>query len=202
MSRRLALGILSFWIVGSAVSARGASLTLTSDQATYAVGETVVLTVTGFSEGAEAFGLFARVDYNPLLLEWQSGSQIVHTTRNGMMSWIGGGSVMANAGDGRAFLLDQLAPTVPSAPSSTDPTPTIGTATLIAEALGIVSVTFFVQPLNTLTLNYFGLTVAPGITFLITPIPEPASAALLVLGLAALAAHGAVRRRSFRSEGA
>ena len=195
MRWRLRAGLVSLWIVGVAGSASAVTLTLDADQATYVVGETVVLTLMGFSEGALANAVFAEVDYDPLLLDWQSGSQIVHTIQNGAMDWFTNNLPAFDGGDGRAFLLDQVAPTAPNGPSSTDPTPTIGTATLIAEAVGMVTVTFFVQPGNSLTLNYFGLTVAPGITFLITPIPEPASAALLVLGLAALAARAAVRRR-------
>ncbi len=171
--------------LGTPIGAGAASLTLESDEATYVVGETIVLTVTGLSEGAVADGLFAQLDYEGALTEGVSGSQIVHTTMNGAMSWFGGGDIGIQ-GDGTAFVLNQVAPTAPNGPSSTDPAPTIGTATLIAEAVGTVHVSYFVQAGDILTLSYFGITSLPGITFLI--VPEPVTGALLALGLAAFAA--------------
>ena len=66
-------------------------------------------------------------------------------------------------------------------------------ATLIAEAIGVVSVQWHIVPDGN-QLNFFGLTVAPGTSFTILPqIPEPTSAALLGLGVGLLGL--AARRR-------
>ncbi len=180
--------ILLAAVVGFATAANAATLTLVSDKATYNIGETIVLTVTGDSGGPggdAAFAIFARILYDAALTEGVSGSQVPHVI------------MMANASagfagiefDGQAVSLNQV---FGLSPQTMNASPTIGTTTLIAEAAGTVNVNYYIDSTNANTLNYFGITSQPGISFLI--VPEPTTAALIGLGLVGLVLGG--RRRA------
>lgn len=180
--------ILLAAVVGFATAANAATLNLVSDKATYNVGETIVLTATGTTAGTSdaAVALFVRVEYDAALTEGVSGMQTPHTQ---MMTTPIAAGFAGPAGDGAAHLLDQV---IGISPGTVNATPTVGTVTLIAQAAGVVNVSYFVQAGDALTLNYFGITSQPGISFLI--VPEPTTAALIGLGLVGLVLGG--RRRA------
>ena len=169
-------------LVGFAGAANAATLTLSSDKPTYGVGETIVLEVVGWAEYLDAAkSIYARVLYDAALTEGVSASQRIQPRHN-----------MAPPGDfrprprpiadGFATPLDQVLGITPVTVATRYPT--IGTATLIAEAAGVVHVNYLIESGDEFTLNYFGITSAPGISFLI--VPEPAPALLLGLGLLGL----------------
>jgi len=71
---------------------------------------------------------------------------------------------------------------------------TLSTVTLIAKATGLVNVAWDTDPGSGFGLSFFGLTNAPGTSFVIG-VPEPVTGALLGFGLLCLAL-GASRRNA------
>jgi len=178
-------------VVGFATAASAATLTVVSDQGSYNVGDTITLTVTGDASTNLADSLYGRLIYSAALTNTVASSQTVHTATFvvGTMapSTITATTGGLNVGDGFADVFNQI---IDLSPRTVDQLQ-IATATLVAEAAGIVTVDWS-SALGT-ELNFFGITNPhPGTTF--TIIPEPTTVALLGLGMLGLVLGG--RRRS------
>jgi hypothetical protein len=168
-------------VVGFASAASAFSLTVASDKLTYNVGETITITVTGDSDNVKSTFLFGALNYSAALTTFVQNSQTRHTRgtlkmTTGTLASADGSSSVFNQiwGDAVARSVDQLQ---------------IATVQLLADGVGIVDVTWGA------TLNYFGATKAtfPGTVASFEIIPEPATAALLGLGVLGLVLGG--RRR-------
>ncbi len=163
-------------LIGLGGAARAATVTVAPDKPTYLVGETVTLNVTSDSQGGSDSAIRGRLEYSSALTNTVTSTQTTHTTAGA--NWV---PVPLTHGDGFADVFNQtrvLAATVDQLQ--------IATATLVAEALGLVTVTWSTS--FPTALDYFGVTSASGTSFQI--VPEPATALLTFLGLAGIALAG------------
>jgi hypothetical protein len=181
------------------VSAQGATLTMSFDNTTYSVGDTITLTVTGDSQGASDIGIFGTVEYDSTLVSANGGqTQSPLTSFDGGLPWVQGMLFVdlphANTQDAFnqigglvAVPVDQLL---------------IAVMTFHAAAPGIANFGWFAEERllggSVDTLHFFGLTNASGgavtIRGPVAAVPEPTTASLLALGLVGLTIAG--RRRS------
>ena len=184
-------------IVGFSTASSAVTLSVNSDKVTYVVGETITLTVTADDEGATDYGIFGRLLYPGSLVN--NGTRTQLTLSGPLGDWTTGNLPQTDdnlPGDfggtySSAFnqysIIDQLdvEQTVDNLPG------TLSTVTLIAQAIGVVNVTWDTNASSGFRLNFFGLTYAPGTSF--TIVPEPAAAALIGLGLLGLAGRRRAR---------
>ena len=157
------------------------------------MGEIITLTVFGddgiYESGdpVVAYGVYGRLVYNGALVG--NGSRSRTKLVGGLGPWFVGAptALDTNANSptsaySEAF--NQIA-SISTAQDAANFPGTLSTVTLIASAAGIVSVNWFTELGTGFELYFFGLTNAPGTTFMI--VPEPSVAALLGLGLLGLA---------------
>ena len=190
MTRYLAAVLLA--LVPFAMPASSATISITSDQPTYEVGDTITLTIAGDAEGATAWAAFGNLLYDPSLTNTLSVTQ-------GALGpdWVLGG---APSGDGHAYVWNQIAPE-PMTGTSTS------TVVLLATAPGTLGFTWDVE-----TLEFFGAN-APDFSLSLTgdplvvepppvvesppvgeapaSVPEPSAALVFAVGLVVA---GAARR--------
>ena len=94
--RCLGIALSVFLATGS----RAATITLTADQTSYNVGDTITLTITGDSEGATANAIFGRLVYDSVLANTLSTTQ-----QSAGPEWISGPLF---TGDGYADVWNQI----------------------------------------------------------------------------------------------
>ena len=173
--------LVSFMCVTAIASAaHGVSLAVSSDKLTYNVGETITLTVSGDDAGVTAYGIHGRLIYDGSLVDHGSRTQ----NRAGPVGvWVVG-PLNAVDTNGPGSFSDAMNQSAAAGTDAANYPGVVSVVTLIAQAVGLVDVQWGTTDPN--QLYFFGVTSAPGTSF--TIVPEPASAALLALGLVALAA--------------
>lgn len=159
--------------------ATAATLTLTPDKTTYAVGETITLSVFGEASGGPLVNHIAgRLLFDSGLATFVAGNQQLLTSFNGALTWTGVAEL--NGGIGLADAFYQISPfNIGDVPDG----PLISTVMLLATAPGTLDYAW--ETSGSSQLSFFGLLDAPGGS--VTIIPEPSTALLLALGLAATA---------------
>ena len=175
------------WL-GWASAATAASLSVTPDKLTYGVGETVTLTVTGDDAGAYSYGIYGRLDYSGALVDngTRSQTQLVDTEGFDPGPWVTGPLTQGDNG-ATAFseAFNQIAPF--SGKTASNLPGIVSTVTLIAQASGVVQLSWNIATGSGFDLSFFGLTNTPGTSF--TIVPEPATLVLVGFGLTAIAAR-------------
>jgi len=176
-------------VVGFAAAASAGTLTAFTTTSgnvvsnTFSVGDTILLKITGNSEGGLDDAVQGGATWNPAV-----ASQAGATTQGNFLDTQG----FLPSGAGFSYFLSQTAASPRTAITAID----TSIITLVATAAGISDVTFAVGTV----LDFFGLYQTPPSgavqhSFTVNPvIPEPATAGLIALGLFGLVFGG--RRRA------
>ena len=160
-------------LVAAASAAQTATLTITPDKQVYQVGEQIVLNVFGDSEGAQASIVVGRILFDSGLADYAGSHQDALTSFGGL-TW-GLEPLVGGVGFGDAF-----AQFVSLNPFPVDG-PLTASVTLVATAPGTLAFSWATS--GPRTLDFFGITNAPGGS--VTVVPEPFTGALVMLGLVA-----------------
>jgi len=137
-----------------ATGAGAATLTITPDKAVYSVGENIVLSVVGDSEGGTESFVYGRLVFNDERASCVSASQTPLTSFNGTVQWVplplvggpGFGEAFFQIGSVNDFPVDNLLE---------------ATAVLLATTPGTLDLAWGSAGDE---LRFFGLTTAPGVS--------------------------------------
>jgi hypothetical protein len=173
-------------VLGMSLGAQAATLTMSADKVSYAVSETITLTVIGDTLGGTDLGIFGTVAYNSALVSTGTHTQKALKTVN-KVAWIRGGLNTDFPQPDTFDAFSQINGTTVAAGSTKKLTATM---TFKADAAGAAAFDWWVGAAAQ-TLDFFGLVAATGTT--VNIIPEPSTAGLMGLGLVGLVVAG--RRR-------
>ena len=84
-------------LLGAALPAAGATLTMSFDKSVYSVGETITLTATGDSEGGVDNAILGSIDFSDTLVSVTSANQNTLTSFVGAIAWVGGGLILLDS---------------------------------------------------------------------------------------------------------
>jgi len=174
-------------VLAAASSAQAVSVAITADQPSYLPGDTITLSVIVDATGAYDTGIYGQFSYDTAILTGGSVSQNALTSFGGFVPWVLG-PVGCSDEPGFCSAFNQqvsLTPYLVDQPAGF----VISTITFTAGAVGSTDLVWSTGP--PYEFRFFGLTTAPGTT--VQVVPEPATAALLALGLVALGAARRVR---------
>ena len=161
--------------------ANAATLTITADQSTYVIGQTITLSIAGDSQGAANDSAFGDLRFASALATAISASQVALTSNGGADVWVTG---VLPVGAGYAITFNQINGIFPPTLTTLD-APLSATVVLQAAAAGTLSFNWATTPASQ-ALDFFGLSNTPGTSVQIL-VPEPTTALLFAGGLAALA---------------
>jgi hypothetical protein len=166
-------------VVGFAVAARAATLTVSTTKTTYSIGETVTVDVTGDSQGVSDSSIDGILTYSAALTDTPA-IPVQSLLLSGGIPWVPGVPGFSD-GSAEMFVQSRLTPATVSNQLT-------ASVVLLATGLGTVDLAWLGG------LDFFGLTSAPGASFTVVSTPEPGTALLVGTGLTALAGIG--RRRA------
>ena len=169
-----------------ASGAQAVTLTITPDKATYSVGETITLSVFGDAEGATDNFILGRVLFDPGLADYLGSIQQPLTSFSGGITW-DLGPLFGGSGSADAFLQSAIVNAVPV------DGPLFASVALRATTPGNLEYSWLIDPHDVDSLDFFGLTSAPGGS--VTIVPEPSTGQTLGLGLTGLLIASTFRRR-------
>ena len=167
------------YVLGMSLSAQAATVTVTSDKFTYSFGESISLTIIGDTQGDVDQFIFGRLIFDKTRMTAVTGSNTQTKLRTtGGQKWAAGPlNIFKNTID--AF--NQIKPDATS-PIPADSTKKL-TSVMVFTARSNPGAAFFSWQTAANAFNFFGATPsAPTVTI----VPEPATAALLGLGLLGL----------------
>jgi hypothetical protein len=170
-------------VLGFATAASAATLSVVSNQASYNVGDTITLSVSGDAQGATSYGLIGRLLFDG------SKATVVSITENSVgTNFLTSGAPANGVGFAEAFnQINLLGGTANNLPAGNP----FSTVTLTATAPGVVTFDW------SNSLDFFGIAGAQSANLSVTiggEIPEPTTAMMLALGLFGIAIGG--RRRA------
>jgi hypothetical protein len=194
--RRTAFALAVALFAASSTGASATTLSIGTDKLTYQVGETVTVTVTGDAgeeppgEPVRAYAIFGRLDYSGALVDNGTRTQTkLVGDYSGPLAWQTG--ALSQGDDGTNAFSDAFNQANLYGDSANNLPAAFSTVTLAATAVGVVGLDWHTA-FDPFQLTFFGLTDAPGTSF--TIVPEPATAALIAVGLCAIAFASGTRR--------
>jgi hypothetical protein len=167
-------------VLGFATAASAATLSVVSNAASYNVGDTITLSVSGDAQGATSYGIIGR-----LLFDGSKVTAVSYTENSVGTNFLTSGQQTLGAGFVEPFNQINLAGGTATALPAGNPFAVI---TMTATAPGTVSFDW------SNSLDFFGILGAQSANLTINIVPEPTTAVMLALGLFGIAIGG--RRRA------